>query len=94
MQTTITISLPGDTSISDHHAVKLLLADSLRAFIASRSGDYVTKRYGSEGHSAAFLKTKQELTDQRLRIAQRILDNIWDTTVDVFVETNCPMESP
>jgi len=94
MRTVITIPLPGDITISDQHALKLLLADSLRAFIASRSGDYVTRRYGNEGHPPYFLKTKQQLTDQRLRIAQRLLDNICNTTVDAFMEPNCPLEEP
>lgn len=94
MQTTINITLPGDTCLSDQDAVKLLLADSLRAFIKSRSGDYVTTRYASEGHGPGFLKTKQELTNQRLRIAQRILDHIGDTTIDVWIEENCPLETP
>ena len=93
MQTIITIPLPDDTSISDQHAMKLLLADSLRAFITSRSGDYVTRRYASEGHSTSFLRTKQKLTDQRLRIAMRLLDNIWNTTVDVVYENNRPLKS-
>jgi hypothetical protein len=94
MQTIITITLPDDTSIGDQIALKLLLADSLRAFITSRRGDYVTRRYGSEGHPASFLKTKQQLTDQRLRIATRLLDHIWDTTVDFITESDCPLKAP
>lgn len=83
MQTTIKIQLPGSMSVSDQHALNLLLADALRAFIASRSGDYVARRYENQGHPPSFLQTKQALTFQRLRMAERLLENIWETTVDV-----------
>lgn len=74
--TKIILTIDEDLSPSDQHAMGLLLADSFRAFIASRSGDYVARRYpASDGYNDAFRAVKQQLTDQRLRLAHLLINS-------------------